>query len=388
MNNQLPETIQAHAGDALLPHLQFRVPLDVLFEELLQNARRAHAKQIQIVVADSGAGRTTVTVGDDGRGVTDPSVLLDAGRSGWDTPIAAIESVSGLGFFALAPYGCQVISHPVPESGFPQWTAILEPVHFTGRRTAPVVRTHVELGNQATGTALHFTLPEDPDTVAAAVKDAARYFTLPVHFSDNGPKNLQPLPQQDILDGAILQEEWNDVTIAVRESRVRYDEPDLCVAGRPFHVDLPVVYTPDGGFFATVAYAHHCRDLEFRDVTADLALACPSRVIRKSAANARLVIRTDHDLTPNIICDILHQGFFDPCDGEPDLNRDFDNYLHDRNEQTAQTVAAFILHGPEAAVRTHYQHPKRLTLPDYLKDRFDVHIDVKLTPRVPGRDKT
>ena len=117
-------------------------------------------------------------------------------------------------------------------------------------------------------------------------------------------------------------------------------------------------------------------------------ITCPPRVIRKSAANARLVIRTDHDLTPEIISDILHQGFFDPCDTEPNLNRDFDNYLHDRNEQTARTVAAFVLHGPKAAVRAHYQHPRRITLPGYLKDRFDVHIDVRLTPRVPDHDKT
>ncbi len=66
--------------------------------EILQNARRAGAKEVRISNKDG-----FVTVEDNGAGIEDFAKLLDLGGSGWDEKLEAGEDPAGVGLFSLAP---------------------------------------------------------------------------------------------------------------------------------------------------------------------------------------------------------------------------------------------------------------------------------------------
>jgi hypothetical protein len=73
--------------------------------EVLQNARRAGAKEVRITNREG-----FVTVEDDGSGIEDFQKLLDLGASGWDEGLEAAEDPAGVGLFSLAPREVTVIS--------------------------------------------------------------------------------------------------------------------------------------------------------------------------------------------------------------------------------------------------------------------------------------
>jgi hypothetical protein len=66
--------------------------------EILQNARRAGATQVDITNKDG-----LVTVSDNGCGIEDFSKLLDLGDSDWDEAMEMAEDPAGVGIFCLAP---------------------------------------------------------------------------------------------------------------------------------------------------------------------------------------------------------------------------------------------------------------------------------------------
>lgn len=95
-------TIQAQVNPRLLTKASrlFTGSLRGRITEILQNARRAGATQVNITNTN---GR--VTVHDDGRGIDSFEKLLDLGGSGWDeqTGLEASEDPAGVGLFCLAP---------------------------------------------------------------------------------------------------------------------------------------------------------------------------------------------------------------------------------------------------------------------------------------------
>ena len=66
-------------------------------QELVQNARRAGASEIQI---DYNADQRSLTITDDGCGIEDFRTLLTFAASGWNTEVAAAERPYGMGFMA------------------------------------------------------------------------------------------------------------------------------------------------------------------------------------------------------------------------------------------------------------------------------------------------
>jgi hypothetical protein len=100
------EKIQACVNPRLLAKAQrlFTGTRDGRIIELLQNARRAGATEVEIVNASG-----YVTVRDNGRGVDDFAKLLDLGGSGWLPPpeggadLEASEDPAGVGLFCLSP---------------------------------------------------------------------------------------------------------------------------------------------------------------------------------------------------------------------------------------------------------------------------------------------
>ena len=93
-------TIQATVNARLLSKANrlFTGTLGGRIVEVLQNARRAGATEVQITNQDG-----CVTVCDNGRGIDDFSKLLDLGGSGWEDSLEASEDPAGVGVFCLAP---------------------------------------------------------------------------------------------------------------------------------------------------------------------------------------------------------------------------------------------------------------------------------------------
>ena len=119
--------------------------------ELLQNARRAGATQIQITTT----GGDAVAIDDNGSGMTNPERLLGFGESGWRrTPVG--ERPAGIGFFALAATGCIVRS--TEQSATYRWWARLDPEHFRGEKAAPWHRAWRKAGD---GHGTKVTVPLD-----------------------------------------------------------------------------------------------------------------------------------------------------------------------------------------------------------------------------------
>ncbi|GMU20511.1 MAG: hypothetical protein AMXMBFR13_06080 [Phycisphaerae bacterium] len=94
------ETIQAMVNPRLLTKANrlFTGTLQGRIIEILQNARRAGARQVSIINRDG-----KVHVNDNGRGIDDFNKLLDLGSSGWEPATESSEDPAGVGVFCLAP---------------------------------------------------------------------------------------------------------------------------------------------------------------------------------------------------------------------------------------------------------------------------------------------
>ena len=94
------KTIQASVNTRLLSKASrlFTGTLAGRIIEILQNARRAKARHVEIT-NDAGF----VTVRDDGRRIRNYEKLLDLGGSGWEESLEASEDPAGVGLFCLAP---------------------------------------------------------------------------------------------------------------------------------------------------------------------------------------------------------------------------------------------------------------------------------------------
>ena len=96
----MAETIQARVDARLLTKADrlFTGTIEGRMIELLQNARRAGARNVKISVTGQN-----VIVEDDGRGIDDFQKLLSLGASGWAETTEASEDPAGVGLFCLAP---------------------------------------------------------------------------------------------------------------------------------------------------------------------------------------------------------------------------------------------------------------------------------------------
>ena len=126
-NKTLPTTIHAkvHENAAQKVTRFFNATFDDIISELYQNARRAGATLIEVVITPDD-----VTVDDNGHGVADPQALLSFGHSEWAN--ADGEDPAGMGVYSLAQRSTTITSrHRDAGQG---WTCRLEPAHFNGER--------------------------------------------------------------------------------------------------------------------------------------------------------------------------------------------------------------------------------------------------------------
>ena len=161
----VPATIRARVHEGAIDRVTrfFDAGLAQAFTELIQNSRRSGATRVAVtteaIEQDQASAAIRVTVGDDGDGIADPSVLLSFGESGWDQDTAQREDPAGMGVYALSKRGCTISSRargPVLDLA-PGWRVALTPDCFLGKEDAAVVEGDAPWPH---GTAISFTAHE------------------------------------------------------------------------------------------------------------------------------------------------------------------------------------------------------------------------------------
>jgi len=103
-----------------------------IFNELVQNSRRAGSHKIEVTLTEGINTSTKVTFRDYGVGVTDLEKILTLTDSGWQEPTISDEDPAGMGIFVLSS-----LKDPVTlRSNGNEWT--LTPEVFQGREQATV----------------------------------------------------------------------------------------------------------------------------------------------------------------------------------------------------------------------------------------------------------
>ena len=281
--------VQARIHPRALGHMSryFDATAASVFVELIQNARRAGATHVDIVddSPDTAApgDPTIVTVWDNGRGITDPAVLLSFGESDWDGDLTRTERAAGMGIACLARRGCTVSSRPRTESSqsIGGWRMTLERDHFLGKSAATAVPDPA--APTPSGTCVTFRATESADLLKVAAAHAARYAPLCVSF------NGRELERRDFLQGAIRTERWEGLTLAVIPSScLRNSSPDLNFHGLPLNLRLPYVETLNGEIWTVRAEAGDCPELEL--VLPARRQAVENDFLEKLREEARLAI--------------------------------------------------------------------------------------------------
>ena len=190
-----PRTIQAHIHEKALSRVtrMFSSGLGDIFNETLQNARRAGASRVRISF-DCPQDETkpaTITISDDGDGIEDPAVLLSYGQNGWTTGLVQREDAAGMGFLSLARRGCAISSRPRSANGraFPGWSVELDPDHFAGEKPATVLSD--DQAPWPHGTVIRFPADDHIATIRHSAEAAARHYPLHVMLDglpDSPPK--------------------------------------------------------------------------------------------------------------------------------------------------------------------------------------------------------
>ena len=264
-------TIWARIHDSALKRVTrtFAATLADIFAETLQNARRAGATRVNVVLGEHECGgRPTVTVLDDGQGIADPGVLLSFGENGWSGELVEREDAAGMGMLSLARRGCAVSSRPRAPGDAPGWLVELEPEHFSGE-TAAEVRPEVG-APYPHGTAVRFPAgeTETDDKTRGALEAAAVHYPLPVYWgrADRSPRDAEALPRRAFLDGAVHVERWRGLVFGVFRNRPRrfaLNDPDVNFHGLTVAVRLPSVESVGGAHWSVAADIEDCPELEF-----------------------------------------------------------------------------------------------------------------------------
>ena len=296
-----PRTIRARIHESAVKRVTrtYAATLTEIFTELLQNARRADAARVRIVVeraADdpdrSSESQFTVTVADDGSGIADPALLLSFGENGWSDELVRREDAAGFGFASLARRGCAVSSRPRSSDGeiLPGWRVDLAAEHFLGETDAEVSAD--DTAPYPHGTAISFAATEALAAIRNAAENAARHYPLPVIFEDRSggePGAGEALPRRAFLDGTVHAEPWRGLAFGVfRDRRQGYNDPDLNFHGLTLPVRLPAVETVNGPTWTVRAHIDDCPELEL--VLPARKEAVENDFLKEMRAAARLAI--------------------------------------------------------------------------------------------------
>ncbi len=166
----------------LIANLRHAFTAHSMLGELLQNARRAQARHIQIT-----AEGETLTVSDDGTGIADLQTLIHIAESGWDEDLVARENAFGLGVLSTLYFAHSLRVHSLNKAFRADTASIIRgddiPVITAPPRIGTEIRLHGVQSPQAGR-----TLAEWAERELARLCEA---FPVPVSF--NGLEIARPL---------------------------------------------------------------------------------------------------------------------------------------------------------------------------------------------------
>lgn len=185
----------------------FDTTWSTLFNELFQNARRAGASHVKIMIDEN-----RIVVSDDGYGIENPEIVLALGGSDWNNASAS-ENPAGMGLFALAGRGdgCQVESRPL--TGRP-WKMKLDKDHFDGRKPASAVFTE-RTGATDRGTLIAIPSKGYSNEAHDAAQECALFLPLPVLIND------KPAEREDFMQKAVAVLHHKGIRIGVLDPEAR-----------------------------------------------------------------------------------------------------------------------------------------------------------------------
>ncbi len=269
-------TIRARIDGSALKRVtrSYSAALADIFNETLQNARRAGATRVRATLEGAGCfDRYGISIADDGEGVSDPSVLLSFGENGWDQALVEREDAAGMGMLSLARRGCAVLSRPRAPGGDPAgaktsagFRVELEPAHFLGEAEAEVHPAGDAPLPHGTVVSFLAEQHENAHRIREALEAAARHFPLPVWFEHrpHTPAGGEALRRRGFLDGAVRAEWWRGVALGVFKNsrRAGFNDPDLNFHGLTLNIRLPGADTARGANWSVAADVENCPDLE------------------------------------------------------------------------------------------------------------------------------
>ena len=233
-----PTTIHATVGQSMI-HKATRLFAGCVADalhEILQNARRGGAGRVDIRRLDQDQG-TILRIRDDGKGIADPAKLLALGDSDWESDIARREDPAGMGVFSLA--GRHVVIRSRTADAEDGWQVTIPPQAWESGEPLDLVPAMI-----VKGTEIDIDLPGAwADELGQAVKNAARFYPLPVFYGDERQAH------EGFLKEAVRVENWNGCRIGVfldkhapHREQARINFHGLTVPCR-----LPDVNNADGG---------------------------------------------------------------------------------------------------------------------------------------------
>ena len=215
----MPHSIQAEVHPDAINHISsfFDGTLTDIFNEMLQNARRAGATQVEITATDETPH--VITIADDGDGIANPQAILSFGHSQWSDTATSREHPAGMGFYSLAR--CQQVQVTSwPRHGQP-WQVTLDE-RATSRPASQLSSNPSNPSNRRSirpsrhGAAITITLPPNqirrepyPAGIRNQAATAAQHLSIPVRF--NGDR----LEQRDFLSKAAAVYLWQGIRIGV-----------------------------------------------------------------------------------------------------------------------------------------------------------------------------
>jgi len=155
--------------------------------ELLQNARRAKAKRIDVTVDGD-----TLTVSDNGCGIADLQTLIFIAESGWDEPTKSRENAFGLGVLSTLYFAKTLSVHSGEQAFEAETAAIINGDAISVQSKPPRI-----------GTGIRLTGVQSPDShmrlrvwVARELEHLCQAFPVPVFY--NGTEIARPFADKTL----------------------------------------------------------------------------------------------------------------------------------------------------------------------------------------------
>ena len=265
ITKEMPRIIRARMHPDTLsrvPRMFNASPTDTL-NELFQNARRSGATRIDVIIRLNGPGNTyQVIVEDDGRGITNPQVLLSYGENSWEDGLTEREDAAGMGFAALANLGC-VVSSKTADSA--EWALNLEPDHFLGKEEAEVLDLPPEETSfSLSGTRVSYFIHASEYEIDRALSNASYFLPIPV-WRQSEPANKKHDGKQHtegFLKNAVHTETFHGITIGVFNTPSGVKENNLNFHGLVLHTEMPSNASINGVHWKVACEVNNCSELE------------------------------------------------------------------------------------------------------------------------------